>query len=104
MISVENPRKDLYIKSDADNLDNLNYLSGKSVDYVNKMAMQGTLNAHLSSNVESVVVKIDEINEENLGYMIYFFEMSVAISALVLGVNPFNQPRLKNTRSKCLNY
>ncbi|MDU2898740.1 MAG: transposase, partial [Finegoldia magna] len=63
VISVENPRKDLYIKSDADNLDNLNYLSGKSVDYVNKMAMQGTLNAHLSSNVESVVVKIDEINE-----------------------------------------
>jgi len=100
VISVENPRKDLYIKSDADNLDNLNYLSGKSVDYVNKMAMQGTLNAHLSSNVESVVVKIDEINEENLGYMIYFFEMSVAISALVLGVNPFNQPGVEEYKKQ----
>ncbi|MDU1087638.1 MAG: glucose-6-phosphate isomerase, partial [Finegoldia magna] len=100
VISVENPRKDLYIKSDVDNLDNLNYLSGKSVDYVNKMAMQGTLNAHLSSNVESVVVKIDEINEENLGYMIYFFEMSVAISALVLGVNPFNQPGVEEYKKQ----
>ena len=100
VISVENPRKDLYIKSDADNLDNLNYLSGKSVDYVNKMAMQGTLNAHLSSSVESVVVTIDEINEENLGYMIYFFEMSVAISALVLGVNPFNQPGVEEYKKQ----
>lgn len=100
VISVENPQKDLFIKSDDDNLDNLNYLSGKSVDYVNKMAMQGTLNAHLSSNVESIVVKIDTINEENLGYMIYFFEMSVAISALVLGVNPFNQPGVEEYKKQ----
>lgn len=100
VISVDNPKRDLSIKSIENDLDGLNYLAGKSVDYVNKMAMLGTLKAHKSADVDCVMISIDEINEKNLGYMIYFFEMSVAISALVLGVNPFNQPGVEEYKKQ----
>ncbi len=100
VISIENPQEDLVVKEEKENLDNLNYLAGKSVDYVNKMAMKGTITAHVSGNVDNILITIDEINEKTLGYMIYFFEISVAVSALILGVNPFNQPGVEEYKKQ----
>ena len=80
------------IKIDDDNLDGLNYLAGKDLDYVNKKAMEGTIEAHVSGGVPNIMITIDELNEENIGELIYFFELACGISGNILGVNPFNQP------------
>ncbi len=92
IISIVNPKTDLIINKDEDNLDGLNYLKGKSLDYVNKKAMQGTIKAHVSGNVPNIVINMERLDEENIGELIYFFEKACAMSGLILGVNPFNQP------------
>ena len=92
VISIENPASDITINKDEDNLDGLNYLAGKSLDYVNKKAMEGTIKAHVSGDVPNIVVIIENLDEENIGELIYFFEKACAISGMILGVNPFNQP------------
>lgn len=92
VISIQNPNSDIQINSDDDNLDGLNYLAGKSLDYVNKKAMEGTIEAHVSGNVPNLQITIEKLDEENLGKLIYFFEKACAISGMLLGVNPFNQP------------
>ena len=92
VISIENPKSDITINKDEDNLDGLNYLAGKGLDYVNKKAMEGTIKAHVSGDVPNIVINIEELNEENIGELIYFFEKSCAMSGMILGVNPFNQP------------
>lgn len=92
VISIENPASDITINKDEDNLDGLNYLAGKSLDYVNKKAMEGTIKAHVSGDVPNIVINIEKLDEENIGELIYFFEKACAISGLILGVNPFNQP------------
>lgn len=92
VISIENSKTDITINKDEDNLDGLNYLSGKTLDYVNKKAMEGTIKAHVSGDVPNIVIKIESLDEENIGELIYFFEKACAISGLILGVNPFNQP------------
>ena len=92
VISIENPSSDITINKDEDNLDGLNYLSGKSLDYVNKKAMEGTIKAHVSGDVPNIVVNIEKLDEENIGELIYFFEKACAMSGMILGVNPFNQP------------
>ncbi len=80
------------IGPDDQNLDGLNYLAGKTLGYVNSKAMEGTILAHVTGNVPNFLIEMEELNEENLGELIYFFEKAVAISGSMLGVNPFNQP------------
>ena len=92
VISIENPKSDITINSDEDNLDGLNYLSGKTLDFVNKMAMEGTIKAHVTGDVPNIMINIESLNEENIGELIYFFEKACAMSGMILGVNPFNQP------------
>ena len=93
VFQIKNPVSDLDIPSDPDNLDNLNYLVGKTVDYVNKKACEGTIDAHVNTGgVPNILITIDEISSYSFGYMVYFFEKACALSVYLLGVNPFNQP------------
>lgn len=92
VINIKKPISNLKIKMDDDNLDGLNYLAGKDLDYVNKKAMEGTIEAHVSGGVPNIMITLDELNEENIGQLIYFFELACGISGNILGVNPFNQP------------
>lgn len=92
VINVKKSKYDIIINSDDDNLDGLNYLASKSLDFVNKKAMEGTIKAHFSGGVPNTMITIDELNEENIGELIYFFELACAMSASILGINPFNQP------------
>ncbi len=92
VISVENQHREVIIPEDAENLDGLNFIAGKHVDHVNKMAELGTRLAHIDGGVPNLRISISEINEYNLGQLIYFFEIGCGISGYMLGVNPFNQP------------
>ena len=92
VINVKKTNLNIRLNADDDNLDGLNYLAGKDLDYVNKKAMEGTIEAHVSGGVPNIMITIDELNEENIGELIYFFELACGISGNILGVNPFNQP------------
>ncbi|MCI8383889.1 MAG: glucose-6-phosphate isomerase [Clostridia bacterium] len=92
VITIENSKSDLTINPDDDNLDGLNYLAGKGLDYVNKKAMEGTVEAHVTGNVPNIQIHLERLDEANLGELIYFFEKACAVSGMILGVNPFNQP------------
>jgi glucose-6-phosphate isomerase len=92
VISVENPNKTMLIPTDKANLDGLNFLAGKHVDQVNKMAELGTMLAHVDGGVPNVKISIAKLDEFNLGKLIYFFERACGISGYMLGVNPFDQP------------
>ena len=92
VLAVENSNSDIKINSDDDNLDGLNYLAGKTLDYVNKKAMEGTIKAHVSGDVPNIKITMDKLDEVNIGELIYFFEKACAMSGSILGVNPFNQP------------
>lgn len=92
VISVAKPEKEKIIPSDAANLDGLNYLAGKHVDEVNKMAELGTRLAHVDGGVPNILITVPALTELYLGELIYFFEKACGISGYILGVNPFNQP------------
>lgn len=92
VLTIENPNTDITIHLDDDNLDGLNYLAGKGLDYVNKKAMEGTVEAHVTGNVPNIQIHLERLDEANLGELIYFFEKACAVSGMILGVNPFNQP------------
>ncbi len=92
VISIEKPNKELLFPNDEDNLDGLNFLAGKRVDEVNKMAELGTRLAHVDGGVPNIHISVPELNEFYIGELIYFFEKACGISGLILGVNPFNQP------------
>ena len=92
VLNIENPSIDMEIDEDDKNLDGLNYLSGKTMDFVNKKAFEGTLLAHEDGNVPNLVINIPEMNEYYFGKLIYLFEKACGISGYILGVNPFNQP------------
>jgi len=92
VISVKKTINNVTIPSDSDNLDKLNYLAGKNIDYVNKMAELGTMLAHVDGGVPNVKIEIPEINAFYVGQLIYFFEKACGISGYLLGVNPFDQP------------
>ena len=92
VISVEKSEHTLTIPFDESNLDGLNYIAGKRIDEVNKMAELGTRIAHIDGGVPNIKISIPEISAYNLGSLIYFFEAAVGISGYLLGVNPFNQP------------
>ena len=84
---------------DEDNLDGLNYLSGKTLDFVNKKAMEGTIAAHVEGDVPNILINMEELNEETMGYLIYFFELACAMSGNLLGVDPFNQPGVEKYKT-----
>lgn len=92
VISVEKTKYNLEIPSDSDNFDKLNFLEGKSIDYVNKMAELGTTLAHVDGDVPNIKISLPEINEFYIGQLLYFFEKSCAISGYLLEINPFDQP------------
>lgn len=92
VITVDKQQRTLRIPSDDANLDCLNYIAGKRVDEVNKMAELGTRLAHVDGGVPTMVISMPEISEKYLGELIYFFEKACGVSGYILGVNPFNQP------------
>ena len=92
VISIEKPNSSLQIPSDAANLDGLNFLSGKHIDEVNKMAELGTILAHVDGGVPNIRISIPKLDEFNLGQLIYFYELACGISGYILDVNPFDQP------------
>ncbi len=92
VISVEKTKYNIILEKDKTNLDKLNYLAGKNIEEINKSAELGTLNAHLEGGVPNIRITIPEINEYNIGELIYFFEKACGISGYILGVNPFDQP------------
>ena len=96
VINIETSREEIILKEEPVDLDGLNYLAGKSVDFVNKSAMNGTILAHTDGQVPNFMVNIPEINEFYLGELFYFFEFACGVSGYLLGVNPFNQPGVES--------
>lgn len=92
VIWVKEQKEDIVIEAEAEDLDNLNYLAGKSMQFVNSKAFAGTLLAHCDGGTPNIVIEIDRNDEYNVGYLMYFFEKACGISGYMLGVNPFNQP------------
>ncbi len=96
VVSFAKPKKEIMLGTDPENVDGLNFLSGKGMSYVNSKAFQGTILAHNDGGVPNVVLEVPEMNEQELGYLIYFFEKACAVSGYLLGVNPFNQPGVES--------
>ena len=92
VVSVKEPKVDITLGVEEADLDGLNYLAGKTMDYVNKNAAQGTVLAHVDGGVPNLSVELDQLNEYTFGEMVYFFEKACGISGLLMGVNPFDQP------------
>ena len=96
VMELEKPSLDITVKKEDKDLDGLNYLAGKTMDFINKSAMKGTQLAHTDGNVPNLVIRIPEQNEFYLGELFYFFEYACGISGYLLGVNPFNQPGVES--------
>ena len=96
VINIEKSREEIIINEEPVDLDGLNYLAGKSVDFVNKSAMNGTILAHTDGQVPNLMVNVPEVNEYYLGEFFYFFEFACGVSGYLLGVNPFNQPGVES--------
>lgn len=96
VIEIETSREEIILGEEPVDLDGLNYLAGKSVDFVNKSAMKGTVLAHTDGQVPNMMVHVPQVNEFYLGELFYFFEFACGISGYLLGVNPFNQPGVES--------
>ena len=96
VLDIKNSNDELLIPFDPNNVDKLNFLSGKDLDYVNHTAMLGTLFAHSDGDVPNIVLELADRSEYSFGYLVYFFELACAISGYTLGVNPFNQPGVES--------
>jgi len=92
VLSIEEDEEKMVIKEEADNSDGLNFLAGKTLDEVNKKAMEGTILAHMDGGVPNLIVRLPKLDAFNLGYLLYFFEKACGMSGYLLGVNPFDQP------------
>lgn len=92
VISVESPSKMLRVPSDDADLDGMNFIAGKTMNEVNQMAALGTVLAHIDGEVPNLSIKLDKLNENNIGELLYFFEFACGLSGYLLGVNPFDQP------------
>ena len=92
VINIKNPGSKFIIPNDENNVDGLNFISGKELDYVNKTAMLATLIAHNDGGVPNILIELDDRSEYSFGYLVYFFELACAVSGYMLGVNPFDQP------------
>jgi glucose-6-phosphate isomerase len=102
VISVDEKNNKLLVPETKENLDNLNYLSGKEINFINKKAEKGTIKAHLNGGVPVINITIEKIDEYNLGQMIYFFEKACAYSAYSIGVNPFDQPGVEEYKKNMM--
>ena len=96
MVRFDPPEQKMFIGGDLKNLDGLNYLEGKTLDFVDEQAYLGTMAAHVDGNVPVIAMDMGELNEEKVGEMFYFFQLACGISAYMLGVNPFNQPGVEH--------
>ena len=96
VLELEKPPVDITIKEESKDLDGLNYLAGKTMDFINKSAMKGTQLAHTDGNVPNLVIKVPEKCEFCLGELFYFFEFACGVSGYMLGVNPFDQPGVES--------
>ncbi len=96
VVLFREPKDDVVIPDDPENLDGLNFLSGKPLSYVNRKAFEGTVLAHADGGVPNLVIECDRIDAYDTGYLIYFFELACAISGYILGVNPFDQPGVES--------
>ena len=96
VLLINKPLNDISIKEDPDNFDGLNFLANKNISEINYKAALGTILAHYDGNVPNIILELDEVCEETLGYLIYFFEKACAISGYLMGINPFNQPGVEN--------
>ena len=96
VVLFNRPKKEILLKADEENVDGLNFLAGKSMDFVNRKAFEGTVLAHSDGGVPNIVLHVEEMNERELGYLIYFFEKACATSGHLLGVNPFDQPGVES--------
>ena len=92
ILNIKNSESDIVLGYDEENLDELNYIAGKNLSYVNKKAMEGTIKAHVDGGVPNIIINVDYLNEKTIGQLIYFFEKACAISGSILGINPFDQP------------
>ena len=99
VINIEKTNSHIEINPDDDDLDGLNYIAGKTLDYVNKRAMEGTIAAHIEGGVPNIVINMEKLDEETLGHLIYFFELACAMSGKILGINPFNQPGVEKYKT-----
>lgn len=95
-IKFDKPLSDFTVTAEEGNIDGLNFLAGKTMSYINEKARQGTLLAHTEGGVPNLVLEAGEITEENIGYLIFFFEKACAVSGYILGINPFNQPGVES--------
>lgn len=102
VLNVQVDRSLIYLPEVDDNFDNLNYLAGKEIDYINKQAYKGTYKAHVDGNVPTMVIHMEDVTEYNVGQLIFFFEKACAISGYVLGVNPFDQPGVEAYKKNML--
>lgn len=96
VVDIKKPKTDLFLEEDAENLDGLNFLTNQNMSVVNQKAYQGTVLAHTEGGVPNMILELDDVSEETLGELIYFFEKACAISGYMLGVNPFNQPGVES--------
>lgn len=95
-VVFKEPKHSVTVKEDERNADGLNFLAGKTMDFVNRKAYEGTLLAHVDGGVPNICIELDRMDEYNFGYLVYFFEKACAISGYILGVNPFNQPGVES--------
>ena len=106
VLNIENTNESITMTKEENNLDNLNYLEGLTLDYINHKAMEGTIDAHVSNDVPNILINVDKLDEESIGELIYFFELACAMSGFIFNVNPFNQPgveKYKQNMFKLLN-
>lgn len=96
VLNIKSQRSDLFLQPDAENLDGLNFLTNQNMSVVNEKAYQGTILAHTEGGVPNLVLELDAVDEETIGWLIYFFEKACAISGYMLGVNPFDQPGVES--------
>jgi glucose-6-phosphate isomerase len=103
VINVNIDRSFIQLPKLEDDSDGLNYLAGKSIDYINKQAFLGSLKAHTDGGVPNIIINIDDLNEYTVGQLIFFFEKACAISGYILGVNPFDQPGVEAYKKNMMN-
>lgn len=96
VVDIKNPKQDMFLEDDKENLDGLNFLTNQNMSVVNRKAMEGTILAHTEGGVPNLVIEVDRLDEYNFGELVYFFERACAISGYMLGVNPFNQPGVES--------
>ena len=96
VVNIGSPRRKIIMEQEDDDLDGLNYLAGRTVDYINKQAMNGTVLAHVDGEIPNLMITLPYMGEFNLGELFYFFEFACGVSGYVLGVNPFNQPGVES--------